>query len=99
MSVCGTGTISICLEDFLGSLITFSISLAEAAEYYWGSAKSAHLTTDSIPTPFNDLFRQIAELSLLLLSIAQYGSIGILTNWPSRAPFGFRLGPDLPADD
>jgi hypothetical protein len=35
------------------------------ARYYQLSAKSAYLTTNSIPTAFNDLFRQIAPVSLL----------------------------------
>ena len=99
MSVCGTGTIIICLEDFLGSLITLSITLAEASVYYWVSASSTDLPIVDIPTPFNALFRQGAELSLLLLSIADYGSTGILTGWPSASPFGCALGPDLPAAD
>ena len=100
MSVCGTGTVSIeCLEDFLGSLITLSISLAEASLYCWVSANSTDFPIESIPTPFNDLFRQVAELSLLLHPIAQYASTGILTGCPSTTPFGLALGPDLPADD
>ena len=99
MSVCGTGTITICLGDFLGSLLTFSISLAEASEYYWVSASCADLPTLPIPTPFNVLFRQDAELSLLLLPIAHYGSTGILTSCPSATPFGFVIRTDLPADD
>ena len=99
MSVCGTGTITICLGDFLGSLLTFTISLAEASEYYWVSAFSADLPTENIPTPVNVLFRQDAELSLLLLPIAHYGSTGILTSCPSTTPFDFALGPDLPAVD
>jgi hypothetical protein len=99
VSVCGTGTIVICLEDFLGSLLTFSITLAEASVYCWVSASSTDLPINDIPTPFNALFRQGAELSLLLLSIAHYGSTGILTGWPSATPFDFALGPDLPAAD
>jgi hypothetical protein len=99
VSVCGTGTITICLGDFLGSLLTFSINSAEASSYYWVSASCADLPTLLIPTPFNVLFRQDAELSLLLLPIAHYGSTGILTSWPSATPFGFVLGPDLPAVD
>ena len=89
----------ICLGGFLGSLITLSIPLAEASRYYWVSASIADLPTIDIPTPFNDLFRQIAELSLLLHPIAHYGSTGILTRCPSATPFGFVLGPDLPAAD
>ena len=99
MSVCGTGTITICLEGFLGSLFTLSINSAEASSYYGVSASLADLPTKDIPTPVNALFRQGAELSLLLLPIAHYGSTGILTSWPSATPFGFVLGPDLPAVD
>jgi hypothetical protein len=99
VSVCGTGTITICLGDFLGSLITLSITSAEASVYYWVSASSTDLPIVDIPTPFNVLFRQNAELSLLLLPIAHYGSTGLLTRCPSATPFGFVLGPDLPAAD
>ncbi len=99
VSVYGTSTISICLEGFLGSLLTLSINLAEASSYYWVSAKPADFPTSPISTPFNVLFRQHAQLSLLRHLIAQYGSTGILTSCPSNTPFGFSLGPDLPADD
>ena len=99
MSVCGTGTIIICLEDFLGSLLTFSITSAEASVYYLVSASLTDLPINDIPTPFNALFRKGAELSLLLLSVALHGSTGLLTRCPSDTPFGFSLGPDLPAAD
>ena len=99
MSVYGTGTITICLADFLGSLLRSSICSAEALQYYWVSAFSADLPTENIPTPFNPKFRFRAGLSLLLLRIAHYGSTGILTSDPSNTPFGFSLGPDLPAVD
>ena len=99
VSVYGTGTSTICLAVFLGSLITFSIRLAEAARYYRVSASSADLPTDNLPLPFNDHFRQIAELSLLRLHIAHSGSIGILTDRPSTTPLGCALGPGLPAVD
>ena len=94
MSVCGTGTISISLEVFLGSLIRITIQLAEAARYYRHSAKVADLPTTPIPNNFNELFRQFADLSLLRLSIAIYASTRILTSYPSNTPFGFSLGPD-----
>ena len=99
VSVSGTGTLTICLEDFLGSLLTFSIPLAEASRYCWVSAKPADLPASPIPTPFNAHVRQGAQLSLLLHFFAHYGSTGILTSWPSTTPLGFALGPDLPAVD
>jgi hypothetical protein len=52
-------------QVFLGSLITWTIHSPEGSRYYQLSAKSAYLTTNSIPTAFNDLFRQIAPVSLL----------------------------------
>ena len=99
VSVSGTGTMTICLGGFLGSLFTLSITLAEASVYYWVSAKPADFPTSPIPTPFNVHFRQDAGLSLLRHPIAQYSSMGILTHCPSRSPLGYRLGPDLPAVD
>ena len=89
----------ICLADFLGSLFRFTITLAEASVYYRVSAKPADFPASPIPTPFNPVFRLGAELSLLLLLLAHYGSTGILTRCPSTTPFGFVLGPDLPAVD
>ena len=99
VSVSGTGTVSICLGGFLGSLFTLSIPSAEASRYCWVSASLADFPAKPIPTPFNAHFRPGAKLSLLRHPIAQYGSMGILTHWPSRSPLGYRLGPDLPAVD
>jgi hypothetical protein len=45
--------------------------------YCWVSASSTDLPIVDIPTPFNALFRQGAELSLLLLSIAAHILIAI----------------------
>ena len=53
------------LAGFLGSLIRITISAAEALEYYHVSARKADLPTSPIPTHFNVLFRQNADLSLL----------------------------------
>jgi len=89
----------ICLADFLGSLFTSSIHSAEASWYYRVSASQTAFPARDLPTPFNGLFRLSAELSLLLLLLAHYGSAGILTGCPSATPFGFALGPDLPAVD
>ena len=99
MSVCGTGTIEICLADFLGSLLRFTICSAEASQYCQRSAPPTDFPVSGIPTAFNPVFRLRAELSLLLLLLALYGSTGILTRRPSATPFGLALGPDLPAVD
>ena len=59
-----------------------------------GSTGLADLPTSPISTPFNELFRQFADLSSLRPSIALYASTGILTSCPSVPPFGLSLGPD-----
>lgn len=53
------------LAGFLGSLIRYTIPLAEAARYYHVSARKAYLTTSPVPTRFNEHFRPLAVLSLL----------------------------------
>ena len=82
------------LEDFLGSLIRVTITLAEAAVYFQFSASLADLPTKPIPTTLNALFRQCADLSLLRPPFAHAAGTGILTGCPSNTPFGFSLGPD-----
>ena len=67
------------LADFLGSLLTFAISLPEGFEYYQVQLSEWICLLRSTPTPFNVLFRQHAEVSLLRLHIAMKGSKGILT--------------------
>jgi hypothetical protein len=47
-----------------------TIHAAEALWYYRVLAKAADLPTAPIPTPFNVLFRQHADLSLLRRPIA-----------------------------
>ena len=52
-------------------------------------------------TPFNVLFRQYAELSLLLPHFILCKGNGILTVYPFEFVFSFDfpLGPDLPQSD
>ena len=69
VSVCGTGSLNISLEVFLGSLIRYTIQLPEGSWYYQLSARKVDLPASPIPTVFNVLFRQYAVLSLLRLSI------------------------------
>lgn len=89
VSVYGTSCIIRTLEVFLGSLITVTIHATEALWYYQVSAVPADLPTKPIPTPFNELFRQFADLSLLRYSIEYYTGMGILTHSPSTSPFGY----------
>ena len=84
----------ISLEVFLGSLIRITIHAPEGLWYYRISASRVDLPAQPIPTCFNLLFRQQADLSLLRHPITHTGSIGILTDCPSTTPFGFALGPD-----
>ena len=60
----------ICLADFLGSLITLTIAPPEGFAYFQGRLKWWICLPLSIPTLFNGLFRQTAEVSLLRLHIA-----------------------------
>ena len=60
------------------------------------SASPADLPAEDLPTRFNALFRQCADVSLLRLHIAQRKGNGMFTVCPSDAPCGFSLGPDLP---
>ena len=89
VSVYGTSCIIRTLEVFLGSLITVTICATEALQYYQVSSIPADLPTRLITTPFNELFRQFADLSLLRYSIEYYTGMGILTHSPSTSPFGY----------
>ena len=67
-----------------------------SARYCPVSAKGVDLPAPLIPTRFNALFRQCADVSLLRLHIAQRKGNGMFTVCPSDAPCGCSLGPDLP---
>ena len=75
-------------------MIRVIIRLSEDSRYYQVSAETADLPTIPIPTLFNVLFRQYADLSLLRHPIAIFASKGILTFYPSTIAFAFALGPD-----
>ena len=66
------------------------------ARYCPVSASAVDLPAADLPTRFNALFRQCADVSLLRLHIAPVSGNGILTVCPSSAPCGYDLGPDLP---
>ena len=77
-------------------MITITIRLPEGSRYYPVSASRVDLPALDIPTRFNALFRQCADVSLLRRHIALLKGNGIFTVCPSAAPYGFALGPDLP---
>ena len=67
------------LAVFLGSLITLTITQTEVFVYYQVRLLRWICLPQSTPTPFNVLFRQYAEVSLLRPHIAPLASDGILT--------------------
>ena len=60
------------------------------------SANPVDLPAGLLPTRFNALFRQCADVSLLRRHVALTAGNGIFTVCPSAAPCGWALGPDLP---
>ena len=80
MSVCGTGTSNICLAHFLGSMLTLAVRFPRGGPRTFGFQLNLRICLQvSSPTPFNALFRQRAEVSLLGLDNADGGSHGMLT--------------------
>lgn len=95
VSVYGTGNGTICLADFLGSMVTRNIRLYKYARYYQVRISVRICLHQSTSTPFNQLFRQSAPLSLLRLHITHTISMGILTHYAigyaKRLPLRSRL--------
>ena len=89
VSVCGTGSISLTLEVFLGGLIRITITAAEALVYFRTLPYPADLPTEQIATYLIALFRKCEELSILRRPIETNAGAGILTSFPSVTPFGF----------
>ena len=90
VSVCGTGTSMVeCLADFLGSLLTSTITPPEGFVYFQVRLSRRICLPQSTSTLFNVLFRLHAGVSLLRLRIAHKGSKGILTL--SAIGLAFRL--------
>lgn len=65
------------------------IELCKHASYYQVQISARICLRQSYPTPFNQLFRQLAALSLLRLHITHIISTGILTS--SSIAYAFRL--------
>ena len=68
----------------------------KGAPYCLVSAAGVDLPAPALPTRFNALFRQCADVSLLRRHVAPDAGNGIFTVCPSAAPCGWALGPDLP---
>ena len=88
MSVCGTGAIQINNSGFSWELLRL-LSLPASLPCTIRFCSWADLPTQSTHTPFNQLFRLLARLSLLRLHFSLYASHGILT--VSSIHFAFRL--------
>ena len=67
------------IAGFLGSLLTFIIRLCMHSRYYQVRFYRRICLPVSTSTPFNQLFRQLAEVSLLRLHVSLISSTGILT--------------------
>ena len=67
-------------SGFSWELAYLHYHLVHARSVLSGSTRSADLPTNQLSTPFNQLFRQSAVVSLLRLHITQYISTGILTS-------------------
>jgi hypothetical protein len=91
VSVCGTAIVKLLLSGFSRQSDYLHYQSPRRVLVLSRSARSAYFTTNPIPTRFNELFRQFAVVSLLCPRFAFNASIGILTDFPSAAPFGSRL--------
>ena len=79
-----------CLAGFLGSMVTGTVGLDRGPRRTVGSRLGRWICLPSSkPTPFNQLFRQLATVSLLRLHITRNISNGILT--VSAIGLAFRL--------
>ena len=94
VSVCGTGIINLKLSGFSWKSVYCHYPFVRKLPVLSGSTSIRDLPPINLSTPFNQLFRQLADLSLLRRPFAVHGGNGILTICPSDTPFGFSLGPD-----
>ena len=89
VSVCGTGSISLTLEVFLGGMIRITISLPEGLEYYHVRLSQRICLQRKYLHALTALFRKRADRSLPRYPIETNAGAGILTSFPSATPFGF----------
>ena len=94
VSVCGTGGIYLVLRGFSWKFDYCHYPLIRRLAVLSGSPILVDLPAKTLTTPFNVLFRQYADISLLRHLFAIYASTGILTCYPSTFTFVYALGPD-----
>ena len=93
VSVCGTGSITICLAAFLGGVL-HSFHFMQAICVLSGSTLVRICLHNQRLHPLTNYIRQLAEFSTPRPHIAHNAGNGILTVCPSGSPFGLPLGPD-----
>ena len=94
------GPCGLSLAGFLGSMITLAVGRPRRGGRTVGSQLGVRTSLHaSLPTSFNALLRQRAEVPLLRHRVAPQGRHGILTVCPSASPLGLALGAGLPRDD
>ena len=83
------------LEDFLGSMLTSAFRSPGGSRYFQVRLKAGICLRLSTPTPFNVLFRQHADVSLLRRHFALRQGNGIFTVCPSGRALRLPLRPRL----
>ena len=95
VSVCGTGTYKIKFSGFSWKSAYAHIRLSVDSLYYQVRLNQRICLPVSTSTPFNQLFRQLAGLSLLRLHITLIASTGILTSSSIGLAIRLNLRPRL----
>jgi len=94
VSVYGTGCVTLKFRGFSRKFAHGHYHSSLKTHVLSGFSSSTDLPVLSAPLPFNQLFRQLANLTLLRHPITDNTCTGILTCSPSASPLGYTLGPD-----
>ena len=94
VSVYGTGCTNLKFRGFSWKSAYSHYHSSLKTRVLSGLSSSTDLPILSSPSPFNQLFRQLANLTLLRHPITLSTCTGILTCSPSASPLGYTLGPD-----
>ena len=82
------------LEAFLGSTVSVILHPFRRTSRACTVSETGADLPIPLPTPFDQLFHQLAHLTLSVPPSHTLLGIGILTDLPSPTPFGLGLGPD-----